>query len=550
MAQDWYYKLLGEETGPVSFAALRELVELGQIAADDEVRTSASSWKLAECVPGLLDEGEADEPELATDMDIDLLLAPSSSQPVKVSAKRQGQRAAVAAAAVPVAKWYYKMLGHEMGPTSTEEMMQQIQDGSLHGEDLVRFGENGVWQPLEKTPQFSAIVLAMRPKPEWYCQVLGQELGPMMFEELQQMAKSGALHADDEVRHGDSDPWAKGDRVRGLKFPKAATAKVTPAHDRTSTLVPFGDAAKKREWFYEIVGQQMGPISFTEMAKAVSSGTLKLEDRARRGKSGAWTLVMDVPGLVTTEDKSAYLAAKIEASRPQPLPPKPVPVAVASPAPVAIAAQKVELQPVSEVTPPPRPLPSPAPSVSAYGGSGSPSGSGSLASMDRPAIPPRPPAFTPAKKSGGSSLDIGGMLADLKDKLDMKALGAIAVILLVGVYFASTQFGFSLSFGPPAGAKEFSDVNSMWVEIQEIHKQGDQPAAWKAFKSEHEGEIKSILASVEKQNPGSSRRLLQLMLFCTKNHFPMMMDGGPVAKDRYAQLEADMTEANQIVKGK
>lgn len=147
-------------------------------------------------------------------------------------------------------------------------------------------------------------------------------------------------------------------------------------------------------------------------------------------------------------------------------------------------------------------------------------------------------------------MDLGGLLADLKDKLDMKAIGAIAVILLVGVYFASTQFGFSLSFGPPAGAKEFSDVNVMWGEIQAIHKKGDQPADWKAFKSEHEGEIKGILASVKKQNPGSSRRLLQLMLFCTENHFPKMMDGGPVAKERYTALEADMKEANQIVMGK
>ncbi len=548
MAQDWYYKLLGEETGPVSFAALRELVEIGQIAAEDDVRTSTSRWKLAECVPGLFEDKDAEEPELATDMDIDLLLAPSSSPPVKVSAKRQGQRAAVAAAAAPVAQWYYKMLGHDMGPTSTDEIIQQIKDGSLHGEDLVCFGENGVWQPLEKTPQFSAIIYATRPKPEWYCQVLGQELGPMLFEELQQMAKTGALHADDEVRHGDSAPWAKADRVRGLKFPKVSTAGVTPAHDRSSTLVPFGEAAKKREWFYEIVGQQMGPISFIEMAKAVSSGTLKMEDQARRGKSGAWVLVMDVPGLVTTEDKSAYLAAKIEASRPKPLPP--AAVAPASPPPVAIAPPRVETQPVADVSPPARPLPSPTPSGSAYGASGSPSGYGSMASTSRPAIPPRPPAFTPPQKSGGSSLDLGGLLADLKDKLDMKAIGAIAVILLVGVYFASTQFGFSLSFGPPAGAKEFSDVNVMWGEIQAIHKKGDQPADWKAFKSEHEGEIKGILASVKKQNPGSSRRLLQLMLFCTENHFPKMMDGGPVAKERYTALEADMKEANQIVMGK
>lgn len=557
MAQDWYYKLLGEETGPVTFAALRELVENGHLTAEDEVRTSTSGWKRVDDVPSLLEVGDVGEPELATDMDLDLLLAPSSSPQVKVSAKRQGQRAAIAAAAAPVAQWYYKMLGHEMGPTSEADLIQQIQAGSLHGEDLVRLRESGVWQPLEQTLQFSAIIREMRPKPEWYCRVLRQTFGPMIFEELQQMAKSGALNSDDEVRHGASDPWAKADRVRGLKFPKAATAQSAPAHDRNSTLVPFGEAAQKREWYYEIVGQQMGPISFTEMAKAVSGGTLKMEDKARRGTTGAWTLVINVPGLVSTEDKAAYLATKSAASRPQPLPPKPVapapvlpaPVAPASPPPVALSPQKEAPPPVAPAAPPPRPLPSSAPAASAHGASGSTSGYGSMASMSPPALP-RPPAFTPSKKSGGSSSGLGDLLADLKDKLDPKAIAAIAVLCLAGLYFASSQFGFRLSFGPPAGAKEFSDVNAMWIEIQEIHKLGDQPAAWAAFKAEHEGEIKALLASVEKQDPGASRRLLQLMLFCTKHHFPNMMSGGEVAKQRYAALEADMKEATQLVQGK
>ena len=92
MAQDWYYKLLGEETGPVTFAALREMAGDGYLASDDEVRTSTSHWTRAEHVPELFQADEVEEPELANGMDLDLLLAPSNSPPIRLSAKRLAQR--------------------------------------------------------------------------------------------------------------------------------------------------------------------------------------------------------------------------------------------------------------------------------------------------------------------------------------------------------------------------------------------------------------------------------------------------------------------------
>ncbi len=541
MAQDWYYKLLGEETGPVSFAALRELAGDGHLASDDEVRTSTSSWKLAEYVPGLFEAGDQEEPELATDMDLDMLLAPSSSQPVQVSAKRQGQRAAIAAAAAPVAQWYYKLLGQEMGPTTTEEVIQQIKDGSLQGADLACLGANGTWQPLENTPEFSALVIEMRPKPEWFCRVLGQELGPMLFEELQQMAKSGALSVDDDVRHGLADPWTQADRRRGLKFSKKAAPVAMAAHDRTSTLIPFGAAATKREWYYEILGQMMGPISFNEMSKAFADGTLQMEDKARRGKAGAWSNVMDVPGIMSTDAKAAYLAAKIEASRPKPAPAPVVPqVKVEAPRTVAAPA------PPSPVATPAPPAPSPSPPTSGYGGSASASGGyGSMASVGRPTV--FPPATKAPKKSSGPSINVGEMFANLKDKIDAKALGAIAVILLVGVYFGSSYLGFS--FGGQPGLAEYSQVDVLWSEVKQIHGKGDKPADWTQFTTEHKSEVKELLAQINKQNPGSARPLLQQMLLCTRDHLPKMMENSKDREARYKLMETAMKTSAKLAGG-
>ena len=550
MAQDWYYKLLGEETGPVTFEALRELARDGHLTVDDEVRTSTSSWKPVADVPSLYVDGDVEEPELATDMDLDMLMAPSSSMPMKVSAKREAQRAAIAAAAAPpppVAEWYYKVLGQEMGPTTPDEVTQQIKDGALQGNDTVRQGRDGAWKILSSTPQFSALITQMQPKPEWYCRMLGQELGPMTFDELQAMAKSRSLNTDDEVRHGTAEPWANADRIRGLKFPKAAAVTEATAHDRNSTLAPFGEAALKREWYYEILAQSMGPISFKSMAKAVADGSLKFEDRARRGMSGAWSLVMDVPGLVSIEDKAAYLAAKVEASRPKPAPPPPAPVAIAA---VAVAAPvPATLAPVPVPNPtPPMPMPaSPPPQAAAsggYGASGATGGGyGSMASGGRPAGFP-PGGFKPPKKSGG-----GFSLNDLKEKLDAKAIAAIAVILLVvGGYFALPMLG--ITFSKPAGLAEYSQVNTLWLDVKSMHTKKVKQKDWDAWKGENGGTIENLLKQIKDQKPSSAKKLLMLMQKCTKDHLPKIMANGKDAEGAFKSMEKDMKEAQKIATGK
>ena len=150
---------------------------------------------------------------------------------------------------------------------------------------------------------------------------------------------------------------------------------------------------------------------------------------------------MDVPGLVSIEAKAAYLAAKAEANRPKPVAPTPAPAPVA-----ATAAPRVEAPPA--VAPPPAPS-------SAYGASGAGASYGSMASASRPAS--FPPSFKPPKKSGGgASVNIGEMLNGLKEKLDAKAIGAIAVILLIGGYFGLSAMG--ISFGSPPGLAEYIKI--------------------------------------------------------------------------------------------
>ena len=48
MADQWFYRMFGQDFGPVAFGELKELAELGSIASDDEVRNAGSSdWVTA-----------------------------------------------------------------------------------------------------------------------------------------------------------------------------------------------------------------------------------------------------------------------------------------------------------------------------------------------------------------------------------------------------------------------------------------------------------------------------------------------------------------------
>lgn len=543
MALDWYYQLLGEETGPISFESLQDLARDGHLNADDEVRSSESGWMKAAQVSDLFAPGTIHEPEEATDLDLDLLLSVSSSGPARRSSNRQALEKAKADAARNAEEWFYKLLGQEVGPVSHDDIVEQIQLGSLQGEDLVRTGHDGDWRPLSSYAQFADKLALMRPKPEWYCRILGQVLGPMMFDELQHMAESSSLNVDDEVRFGESGPWQRAQLTRGLKFAAVLTTK---APTKLSTHAPFGEAARRKEWYYEILGQQLGPISFEELAKAVADGSLQLEDKAKRGATAAWGLVLNVPGLISVEQKAAYLAAKQAAARPKPVAPAAAALphsSTASPASAvtAGAGSTPAAKAPSTATPssaiPPQPPP-PKPTVATAAPSSPPP------PPLRPSSPPPPmpmnrPAssattFRPPAKRGGSG---GGL------KINPKILGAIVgVLLLGGAIFAMPLLG--ISFGGQPGLDEYAKVKVIWDEAQTLQKKKAGISDWEEFGKKHSSEVKKLEKEITDQTPGASKRLLQLMYFCTKNHLPPIMANGDAM--RYKAMERDMKEAEKL----
>ena len=59
---------------------------------------------------------------------------------------------------------------------------------------------------------------------EWYCKVMGEELGPMSSAELKRMADQGQLTPQDFVRREPDDNWSSASRVKGLFGQQSGTA--------------------------------------------------------------------------------------------------------------------------------------------------------------------------------------------------------------------------------------------------------------------------------------------------------------------------------------
>ena len=69
---------------------------------------------------------------------------------------------------------------------------------------------------------------------QWFCKVLGQEVGPVSFPNMAEMVRSGTLKEDDRVRRKGSQDWIPAREVIGLfRAAKAQAAQAAPAAGKT-----------------------------------------------------------------------------------------------------------------------------------------------------------------------------------------------------------------------------------------------------------------------------------------------------------------------------
>ena len=133
---------------------------------------------------------------------------------------------------------------------------------------------------------------------DWYCRVMGSDLGPFTSADQLEMARSHRLSPEDSVRRGTDGSWVSAYRVKGLfedaagsviikavlppEVPKRAThpaalkgtqQAASPDHAHPDSPVERGD------WYCISSGSKRGPMSFEQLRHLAALGELQPADR-------------------------------------------------------------------------------------------------------------------------------------------------------------------------------------------------------------------------------------------------------------------------------
>ena len=498
-------------------------------------------------------------------------------------------------------QWQYKLFGEEFGPVSEETLRELMANGTLSEDDPVR-ASGGKWQAAGKAlaiaPSFSASTTtalasdvdlnAVDPDTaaEWYCQVLGQELGPLSFDELLRFAESGELSADDQIRFGATGKWRRvgsmGRLVAVMPYQNSSVTRVgkkpaakpaasaaiesptpPPAAQPATPQVTYAPAASEPVWFAWIRGVEYGPSSLLQLQQYIATGQLGPTDFVKYGMTGAWcppATVAQMLGQMVIQAPAAPVAAapttpvaKPAAAAPIPTPTASTPAVspkteaptraestppVSKPAAVETPPVKVEKPATpAPVTPAAEPVVKPvaAPvSTTAYSGASS-------ASTTKPAFTPPKPAARPAKSSGGGrSFDFSAITS----MIDAKTLGIgggviAAAALVIGLLY--------MPAGQGAEIQAFKELHPLYVEFQKIRESKGSPSDIEALRTKISKACPPIAKTMEPR-ASVSRPASQKLFWVAKYRMNEMITKG-VATRSSAEVECErmLYEVSQVL---
>lgn len=165
---------------------------------------------------------------------------------------------------------------------------------------------------------------------EWFCRVMGSDVGPLSQHQLVDMARQHQLNPEDLVRRNNSS-WVPAFQVKGL-FEAAAKPPIVPpappepivestvdAHEAPpepkvalpvkKTKLKKKDPARRdyvatgtdgEDWFCIASGEKQGPLGFDELRSLVADGKLRGRDRVWRGSWPKFRTAAEVEGLEAT----------------------------------------------------------------------------------------------------------------------------------------------------------------------------------------------------------------------------------------------------------
>lgn len=483
--------------------------------------------------------------------------------------------------------WYYRLFDTEFGPIEKSKLVELHDSGTLGDTDEVRAAETEKWstyQDLFSRSQASPAVntagatSAVSPDDEqnWYYLTLGQELGPVSFNELHELVELGSLTADDEIKFGVNGkfrrvgsmgrlaaylPYVESSSNASTKnvVLKAESPKSAPSSTANETLTAavtpqYAPQAFEPAWFAFIRGVEYGPSSLVQLSQLAHAGQIAVTDFVKYGAYGTWmppfpTIETTLAQFVVAPQTPSVPATTVSAA-PATTTAVPTSNTASTPASTTLAGTaakevqvaKVTTEPVSppvqassektpkpsaavevtkkEETPTTQPKPvvaktTPPPMATVTTTAATSNVASSRPAMSSPPMPARPPAKAASKSSGG-----GGLSIDFSALTgDPKTLGGIGVIVAVGLFFA---FMYLLPASTAGEREKLEQLQSVYTEFKTLRSKNASDSEWQQFTTK----AATIVDPIAKELQVTANRQFparQCLLWASRDRFKDML---------------------------
>lgn len=424
-------------------------------------------------------------------------------------------------------QWYCKIVGQEVGPVTSEDLVAMLASGQIDTDDPVRAGTAGAWRPVKEVlggafRSAGGVVTAVAAESQWYCRMLGDEFGPYTFRELKKLAAESQLSPKDDVREGRDGTWQRASEVRALfkrrEKPQGSQPRrraVGSADDLLAGLADLEDADDSHGDFEADIdllenadhfpsarsgspaaGRDDSPAndaaSRAEMLQRLDSEYRRLRTQIASGEAVEPPSLRTRPDSSDRPDPSGTAAPAARSAVPEPR--RAAPAAV--PASRAVTAPKSDPAFARTAEPEPSPpSPAAADSRSAAANAMRELAAAQVRSAQASSRPAPRPTYS-GSKGGGSSFDFSSINLTGKPVL---ITAAVASVLAVGYFGMNLGFLSGLSAGPV-----YDETVKLHAEFKAASAKGPAAGEFAAFYDQFKPRHTALLTKIGNPSAGST----------------------------------------------
>ncbi|MBL8797099.1 MAG: DUF4339 domain-containing protein, partial [Planctomycetia bacterium] len=284
-------------------------------------------------------------------------------------------------------EWFYIENRQKLGPVKLSRLQELAASGQLPPDGMVLEKGTSKWAVAADVPGLFAEALAVAPEatpyeepaptpvatvyeepapppppavpatprkflPRWFYQDGGQQVGPVGFARLRELADAGQLQPHTVLLQQGADEWEPASRIDGL-FPAEPPAP-PPATPPVAVMPTVEPTPAAPGWFYVEHKRKVGPVGLERLQELIDAGQLSASDMVLPQGSAQWVALQALPEL-------APLFAVADAPAPV-VEPEPV-VEPVAPAPLAITEEPTVAAAIVEEVPEEPPIESVAVAV-------------------------------------------------------------------------------------------------------------------------------------------------------------------------------------------